>query len=224
MDFEFLTKIKVFKGIDAEDLQKLFDWLGYDIRQYSKGDAILMAGDKVSSMGIVLAGSANIESNDVWGNKSIFDNVASGQVFAEVYACANDEELMVDVVANESCKIVFLKMSKLFDSEEYTAHYQDKFASNLLKIMSLKNLNLSRKIYHVSFKSIRGRIVSYLSYLSRKLESKIIEIPYNRQQLSDYLCVDRSALSNELSKMQKEGLIKYNKNKFEIISEYDFEI
>lgn len=224
MDLRFLSNIKIFSGLNTKELEELFNWLGYTTKNFSKGDTIFMAGDKIQTMGIIVKGSANIESNDVWGNKSIFDNVRAGQVFAEVYACAPDEELMVDVVAAESCEIVFLNMKKLFNEHSYTYSFQDKFMANLLKVMTYKNLNLSRKIYHTSSKSIRGRIVSYLSDLSMKMGNNEIEIPFNRQQLSDYLCVDRSALSNELSKMQKEGLLKYNKNKFEIISEYDFNL
>lgn len=224
MDLGFLAGASIFKGLDEKELKEMFDWLGYIIKSYSKGETVLMAGQSLTSLGIVLSGSVNIENNDVWGNKTIFDNVVRGQVFGEVYACAPSEVMMVDVVAAEKCEIIFLSLSKLFTEHQYHYSFQDKMLSNLLKIMSSKNLILSRKISFISSKSIRDRIISYLSFLAISTGSRSFEIPFNRQQLSDFLCVDRSALSNELSKMQKEGLLKFNKNKFEIISEYDFDI
>lgn len=222
MNFNIFKNTRIFSGINEVELKEMFGWLGYTNKKYSKGETVLHAGEQVDSMGIIVKGSVNIENNDVWGNKSIFDNVTKGQVFAEVYACATNEVLMVDVVAAEDTEIIFLNLSRLFDDYTYNYTFQDKLLANLLKVMSGKNLNLSRKISHTSSKGIRGRIVSYLSYMSIKHGSNRFEIPFDRQQLSDYLCVDRSALSNELSKMKKEGLLNYKKNKFEIISEYEF--
>ncbi len=223
MDFNIFRNTRIFSGINEVELKEMFDWLGYTDKKYLKGETILHAGEQINSMGIIIKGSVNIENNDVWGNKSIFDNVTKGHVFGEVYACTINEVLMVDVVAAEDTEIVFLNLSRLFDNYTYNYTFQDKLLANLLKVMSGKNLNLSRKIAHTSSKGIRGRIVSYLSYMSIKHGSNKFEIPFDRQQLADYLCVDRSALSNELSKMKKEGLLNYKKNKFEIISEYEFD-
>ncbi|MBC2576190.1 Crp/Fnr family transcriptional regulator [Peptostreptococcus canis] len=223
MDFNIFRNTRIFSGINEVELKEMFDWLGYTDKKYLKGETILHAGEQINSMGIIIKGSVNIENNDVWGNKSIFDNVTKGHVFGEVYACTINEVLMVDVVAAEDTEIVFLNLSRLFDNYTYNYTFQDKLLANLLKVMSGKNLNLSRKIAHTSSKGIRGRIVSYLSYMSIKHGNNKFEIPFDRQQLADYLCVDRSALSNELSKMKKEGLLNYKKNKFEIISEYEFD-
>lgn len=222
MDFSFLKDTKIFFDLNEKEINSIFETLGYTIKKYPKGDVIYYAGQHVDSMGIVLSGSVTIESNDVWGNKSIFDNVKKGQVFAEVYACASSEPMMVDVISAEKTEIAFLNLSKLFNITNESHPYLNKLMVNLLKVMSTKNLNLSRKINHISSKSIRGRLVSYFTYVSITSGSDEFKIPFNRQQLADYLNVDRSSLSNELSKMRDEGLLEFNKNEFKIINDLDY--
>ncbi|MCR5607032.1 MAG: helix-turn-helix domain-containing protein, partial [Treponema sp.] len=127
----------------------------------------------------------------------------------------SNEPLMVDVVAVEESTVLFINMKKLISSK-----YKSHIVMNLLKVSAKKNLNLSRRIFHTSSKNIRGRILSYLSYQSLINNSKEFEIPFNRQQLADYLNVDRSALSAELSKMQKDGFLDFHKNHF-LLKELD---
>ena len=149
----------------------------------------------------MLKGNALIENDDIWGNRSVLDYVKEGQIFAETYACALDEKLMVNVIAMSDCEVLF----------------HQNLVQNLLAISAQKNLNLSRRIFHTSSKTIRGRLLSYLSYQAMEREKEEFDIPYNRQQLADYLGVDRSAMSNELGKMQKDGLIEVKRNHFRIL-------
>ena len=180
-----------------EDIEKMLDCLGAKQQHFSKGEVIFRAGEVVRSIGLVLSGSVNIENDDVWGNKSILDNIGPGQVFAETYACVPGEPMMVSVVASENVEVLFLNVSQGLQTCSGECHY-----------------HLSRRIFHTTSKSIRGRLLSYLSYQAARQGSLQFFIPFNRQQLADYLSVDRSAMSNELSKMQKEGLLTVDRNYF----------
>ncbi len=178
---------------------------------------IFSAGSIVHETGIVLSGSVNIENNDLWGNKSILSNVPAGQVFAETYAFSH-EPMMVDAVAAEDCTILFLDFNMLMDNPLENRTWQNKLLRNMLNVSVQKNLALSSRIFCTSSKTIRGRLLTYLSSQSMKAGSATFDIPFNRQQLADYLNTDRSALSNELGKMRDDGLIEFYKNTFRIKS------
>lgn len=214
MDYQFLSKTALFRGVSPDEIKTMFTCLRPDTRTFRRGETILRAGDSVTSVGLVLSGSVSIESDDVWGNRSILDHAASGQLFAETYACLPGEALMINVVANETTQVLFLDISRVLHICANACTFHNKLVRNLLTIASLKNLNLSRRIFHTSSKSIRGRLLSYLSFQATRHGSREFDIPFGRQQLADYLSVDRSALSNELSKMQRDGLLRYEKNHF----------
>lgn len=216
MDFLFLSKTILFRGMSPEETEKMLDCLGAESRQFAKDERIYCAGDTVKSMGLVLSGSVNVENDDLWGNKSILSHISTGQLFAETYACIPGEPLMVSVVSAEQTGILFLDAGRILQTCPSACPYHSKLIRNLLFVMAEKNLNLSHRIFHTSAKSIRGRLLSYLSFLTAKQGSCRVTTPFNRQQLADYLNVDRSALSNELSKMQREGLLTIEKNTFEV--------
>lgn len=182
---------------------------------YGKGEVIFGAGSVVTDIGLVLSGSVRIEFTDLWGNKSVLGFIPAGGVFAESYACIPDEPMMVDAVANEECSIMFISVPKLFMPCPACKN-QNRLIQNLVVISAGKNLQLSRRSMHTSPKTIRGRLFSYFSQMVSAQGSNKIIIPFDRQQLADYLNLDRSALSKELAKMRKDGLIAYHKNIFEI--------
>lgn len=217
MNFLFLTQTPLFRGTTAQELEDMLSCLGTDVRSYEKGQVICRAGDKVTSLGVVLSGSALIENDDIWGNTTVLDCVGQGQIFAETYACTPDEPLMVNVVAAEPCQVLFLNVGRVLQVCSNSCGHHNALIRNLLSLSAQKNLNLSRKIFHTSPKTIRGRLLSYLSYQSLRSGSSSFSIPFNRQQLADYLNVDRSALSNELSKMQRDGLIQVERNRFVLL-------
>ena len=219
MDHLFLSKTVLFRGISPEEVQTMMSCLQAVTRNYPRGAIIYHAGDAVHAVGLVLSGSVSIERDDAWGNKSILDRVAPGQIFAETYACLPGEPLMVNVVAVEPTEVLFLNTEKMFTVCANTCIFHNKLVRNMLSISAQKSLNLSRRIMHTSSKSIRGRLLSYLSLQATKCGSREFEIPFNRQQLADYLSVDRSAMSNELSKMQRDGLIRVERNCFVLLTE-----
>ena len=209
MDYQFLQKTPLFSDSSIDEIKSMLNCLEAEKKKFAKGDVIYRAGDTVQSMGLV-----QIENDDLWGNKSVLDSIAPGMVFAETYAFLPGEPLMVSAVASEPSEILFLNGARILQSCPNACIHHSKLIRRLLTISSQKNLNLSRRIFHTSAKTIRGRLVSYLSGQAAQSQSPDFTIPFNRQQLADYLSVDRSALSNELGKMQRDGLLQVNKNHF----------
>ncbi len=151
----------------------------------------------------------------MWGNKSILSKVLAGEIFAEAYALCH-EPMMVDVIAAEESRILFLNVDTLMDSQSSETSWYSKMLTNLLDISMRKNLALSQRIIYTTPKTIRGRLLIFLSSQSSKAGSTTFQIPFSRQQLADYLNLDRSALSKELGKMRDDGLLDYYKDTFTI--------
>ena len=219
MDFLFLSQTALFRGCSPRETADMLQCLRAERRVYEKDRVICLAGDTVEALGLVLSGGVNIESVDVWGSRSILGHVGPGQVFAETYACLPGEPLMVDAVAAQRTEVLFLNTARLLRTCPSACAHHAALIRNLLAVTSQKNLALSRRIFHTSPKTIRGRLLSYLSAQALRENSRSFAIPFDRQQLADYLGVDRSALSAELGRMRAEGLIRFRKNEFELLRE-----
>lgn len=213
MDWDFLANTPLFCGIPPVRLPALLAELGAREQRFAKGAVLYRAGDFTHCLGLVLSGQVRIENDDVWGDKSILDSLGPGCVFGEAYACAPQEPLMVSAVAAQDADILFLDARRLVGAAPQGGEGA-RLVQNLLAISAQKNLTLSRRIFHTSPKTIRGRLLSFLSFQAARSQSSEFTIPYNRQQLADYLSVDRSALCHELGKMQREGLLLARKNHF----------
>ena len=212
-----LIKHPLFTGLDEESLPEALKLFESSEKSLKKGECIFNSGNITEVMGFVLEGRIQIESTDYWGNKTIIDNLGSGKVFGETYALTG-KTLMVDVIAVETSKILLLNPKKLFSNNEGRGKIKAILIKNILQISMNKNLHLSQRIFHTNAKTIRGRLLAYLSScLPAKSPHAEFDIPYDRQQLADYLQVDRSALSAELSKMKADGLIDYWKNHFRLL-------
>ncbi len=209
-----LSDTQLFRGIAEEEIHSLLQCLAATKEEYKKGDVILGEGTTTESLGIVLSGMAIISCSDIWGNNSILGNVAPGAVFGEVYACIPGEPLRIAVSAAEDTKVLFMNVGRVLSTCSSACPFHTKLVRNLLTVCAHKSLELSQRILHTSSKSIRGRLMSYFSECAKRAGKRSFQIPFNRQQLADYLGVDRSAMSNELSKMQREGMIEYSRNQF----------
>ncbi len=218
MNYFFLTKTNLFRGTTEEEAEAMMNCLSASTKTYDKGETIFRVGDVIDRLGMVLEGSVNIESDDIWGNRSILDHIEPGRIFGETYACVASEPLMVSAVTAEKSTILFLNVGKLISTCPNSCTFHNRIIQNLLQISARKNLKLSRRIMHTSSKSIRGRLLSYFSEQAQKNGSFCFTIPFNRQQLADYLNVDRSAMSNELSKMKADGIVSFEKNTFQLLS------
>ena len=216
MDVSKIKNTILFRGMSEKEISDALEGLRAVTKKYKKGATILHAGSVTKRMGLVLEGSVTIENNDVWGNRTIFSHVGKNQFFAETYGLLANEPMLVDVVANEDCNILFLSIGSLGrgfpDQESWTA----KIMSNLLIISTQKNLTLSGRIFHTAPKTIRGRVMSYLNSVSIQKGMTEFDIPFDRQQMADYLNLDRTALSKELRKMKDDGLIDFHKNHFHL--------
>lgn len=214
-----LANTALFRGASPQEAEAMLNCLGAAEKGFPKGAQIYRSGDYVTELGMVLSGSVLIQTDDLWGNTTVLDQAGPGQIFAETYACVPGEALMVDVVAATDTQVLFLNVERVLRVCSHACIHHSKLIRNLLLLSAQKNLNLSRKIFHTSAKTIRGRLLSYLSYQARRSGKSSFSIPFDRQQLADYLNVERSALSNELSKMQRDGLLLVNKNKFTLIQD-----
>ncbi|MGN1206072.1 MAG: Crp/Fnr family transcriptional regulator [Eubacterium sp.] len=184
-------------------------------KSFHKGEILFSMGETASEIGIIIEGSVVIENNDIWGNSTILNKLETGDVFAETYAITGTP-MMVDVVAAQACEIVFLSVQSLLEDAKNSSLSQ-KITRNLLLISMQKNLILSSRIFCTSPKTIRERLAIYFSEQVTRNGSTSFDLPFNRQQMADYLNLDRSALSKELGKMREEGLIRYRKNHFEMV-------
>ena len=216
MQMDVIQQVALFRGMDEAELAAALSALSAKEKTYEKDETILYAGNVSEHMGLVLEGSVTIESNDVWGNRTILSHIEKGGTFAETYALLQDEPMLVDVIANEKSNILFLRIGSLNLLQQDISPWRVKLIGNLLRISSQKNLHLTGRSFHTAPKSIRGRVMAYLNSVSLQKNKIDFDIPFDRQQLADYLNVERSALSRELSNMQQDGLIIVRRNHFEI--------
>ncbi len=202
----------IFEGLTDEEYSQALKVIHSGEYFYPKHEIILHAGDVTHNTGLVLEGSVSIESADIWGNSVLLGIMKPGELFAITYALLA-EPMLVDVRANEDCKAAFLNVQKINGPETWAR----KIMRNILTITARKNLYLSERSFINANKSIRRKVMSYLNSLSLKNKSRDLIIPFDRQQMADYLNVDRSALSKELSSMKNEGIIDFHRNHFMLI-------
>ena len=216
-DMEILESARIFKGIEPEELYGLLKLFGAVEKSYRKGEYILKAGESSQRVGLILEGKVHILQDGFWGNRNILSVLERGMNFGEAYACAPGAKLSINVVAEADCRILFLDVSSVF--KVTMAECQDSVKTlilNLLEDMAFKNVYFTEKITHVGERTTRGKIISYLSSQKDKWGSTDFYIPFSRQELADYLFVDRSGLSAELCRMRDEGLLWFEKNHFRL--------
>ena len=216
-----LANTLLFRGMEPSDINEILGCLLAKERTYKKGEIIFPEGSPTEQIGVVLTGRVVIELGDVWGNNSVLSSIGPGGVFAEAYACVPGEPLMVNVTAAEDTEALLLNIKRVLEPCSKVCPYHVRLVRNLLALCAGKNLQLSRRVLHTGPKSIRKRLLSFFSECIKRTGSYSFDIPYNRQQLADYLSVERSALSNELSIMQRDGLIRYEKNHFDVMEQIE---
>lgn len=207
----------LFHGIDRSNIGGMLQCLSAVERQYKKGEIVFHAGEEAKVMGLVLSGCVEIVRDDYWGNRQVIGTAKAGDLFGESYACMPGERFMVSAEAREDSAVLFMEVNRILTVCSSACEFHSRLIHNLLYVLAERNLSLTRKIDHMSQRSIREKVMSYLSFQAESHNSGAFEIPFNRQQLADYLAVDRSALSAELSRMQKDGIIEFEKNYFHIM-------
>ena len=217
----FYNQIKtspVFYGMNDEELKGLLECFHARIRRYEKGDMIIRQGDMISNIYLILSGGVNIEKDSYWGRRIIISRLGKNENLALSFVGSKDVEANIDAISVEDTLVLVLSYEKCTSMCQNACTRHKILINNLFQILSKENIELIQKIENVSQKSIRDKLLTYLSNEAQKKHSNSFDINFNRQDLADYLNVDRSAMSFELSKLQKEGIIEYNKNHFELLS------
>lgn len=209
-----LRNSQLFEGISDEEIREMITCMGAKSIEYEKGSYILHAGDIVDALGLILSGDVLIIQEDFWGNRNIMSSMGQGQCFAETFACASGTVLNVSVVAESSCTIMFLNVKQILTTCPSNFALHGRLIRNLLSDLAVKNLRFNEKLTHLGQRTTRAKLLSYLSAEAQQHNSFEFDIPFSRQQLADYLFVDRSGLSLELCKMRDEGLLEFKRNHF----------
>ena len=209
----------LFEGIGDCDLTDLLGTLAEQRRVYARDEAVLHQGDRITRMGLLLSGSARIERYDYWGSRHIVNAILPGDIFGESYAAAPQSVLGVSVIANEPASVLFLNLPGLLQAGTAAGPVHATLIRNLVALLASRNVMLNEKLTYVTQHTLRDKLLAYLSAESLRRRSDVFDIPFDRQQLADFLNADRSALSNELSKLRKEGILDCRKNHFRLRTE-----
>jgi hypothetical protein len=219
MDGELIVNSKLFRGIAPEEAASMLHCLQAVERRYPKGALICRQGEPVPAAGLLLSGEVHIVQSDLWGNQSMFSRIGPGELFSEAYAALPGAVSLVNAVAAQESRVLLLSVARILHTCPSACAFHARLIRNLLACAAEKNLHLAEKITHTAPKTIRGRVLSYLSAEAIRQGKHSFRIPFSRQQLADYLGVERSALSAELGKMQRDGLIEFRKDAFTLKAE-----
>ena len=214
---DFLPVIRsapLFSGISEEELTAMLSCLRAEKKNFPKEAFVLRAGDTADSIGFVLSGTVLIIQEDIWGNRNILSKAGLGQTFAAAFACAAGARLNVGVLAETPVTAMFLNVKRILDVCPSTCAHHSRVIRNLLSELAEKNLRFNEKLTHMGQRTTRSKMMSYLSAEAQRLGTYEFDIPFSRQQLADYLGVERSGLSLELGKMKKDGILDYHKSHF----------
>lgn len=214
---KFLSVIKasqLFSGISEIELNAMLSCLEARKESFSKDTFLLRVGERADSIGLVLSGSVLVIQEDIWGNRNILSKAGQGQTFAAAYACAAGSVLNVSVVAETDVTVMFMNVNRILNICPSACSYHSRIVRNLLGELAEKNLRFSEKLTHIVQRTTRAKLMSYLSAVAQSKCKYEFDIPFSRQQLADYLSVERSGLSLELSKMKRDGILDYHKNHF----------
>ena len=212
--FEVLRKCSLFEQIEDENLTAILGCLGARKASYKRNQTILREGDPANNIGIVLSGTVQIVRIDYYGNRSIVAMIEPAQIFGESFACADEKFVPVDIVASEDCEILLVDCQRVIHSCSNACDFHRQIIFNLLKVVAKKNIMFNQKIEITSQRTTREKLMTYLLQQAKRAGCDEIVIPYDRQELADYLEVDRSGLSAEIGKLRKEGILKSNRNQF----------
>lgn len=211
---KLLKNTKLFNGITETEIEAMLSCLSATKRSYQKGECIFRKGELVSHVALLLEGCVHIQKEDYWGNSSILNEITEGEIFGEVYACLGNDEILNNAVAVRPSVVLFLDINRVLTMCSSACRFHGQLIRNLLSVLAAKNKVLAQKLEHMSQRTTREKLLSYLSEQSLKAGRPTFDIPFNRQQLADFLSVDRSAMSNELCKMRDEGILQFDRNHF----------
>lgn len=212
-----LKRTKLFAGVAEHEIEAMLSCLGAKKQAYKKGEYVFRQGEHLKHFAVLAEGGLHIQQDDYWGNRSIIGPIAVGEMFGEAYIAPGSGPLLNDVVAVEDSTVILFDAGRVLTTCSSACRFHAITVQNLFFAISERNRNLVQKLGHMSKRSTREKLISYLSTESQRHNSASFTIPFNRQQLADYLSVDRSAMSNELCKMRDDGLLLFEKNSFQLL-------
>ena len=211
-----LKRTKLFSGVGDDDISTMLSCLEARLLTYKKGEYVLRQGEHLSDILVLAEGRLHIQRDDYWGNRSILGHIGVGEIFGEAYVAPESGTLLNDVIAVEDSAVFFFDVKRVISTCSSACRFHTMVVQNLFFAISEKNRGLVQKLDYMSRRTTREKLLSYLSEEAKKQNNASITLPFNRQQLADYLSVDRSAMSNELCKMRDEGLLEFEKNRFRL--------
>lgn len=214
---EILKKCRLFSEISENDLLKMLVCLGAKVEVFDKKYTVLSEGSPAKYIGIVLSGSVQVIQIDYYGNRSILSELYPSDVFGEAFACADTASLPVSVIANEESEIMLIDSAHILYTCENGCGFHKNLIFNLMRDLAVKTIMFHKRMEITAKRTTRDKLMTYLSMCAKEKKSDSFEIPFDRQELADYLEVDRSGLSAEIGKLQKEGLIECRKNRFRLL-------
>jgi len=211
-NFETVKECTIFKNFSIDEIIEIFSVISFYEKDYKKNDIILAENTKVEYFGIITNGKIALSNFDYFGNRNILNVFEKGDSFAEALVSL-EIQIPHEVISLTDSSIVWIEYKSLSKSL-----YYQKILNNLLNIISTKNLILNKKLQILSKRTTREKILEYLSNQKKALSlDSNFEINLNRNEMADYLALDRSNLSRELGKLKKEGIIDFEKNKFKLL-------
>lgn len=207
----------LFDGMNPEDRMAMLSCTGYHIGSFRKGDIVAFENENIKHIGIVISGAVDMIKEDIWGNKTMLVRIRENEVFGETFACGSDNLSVVTFQVSENAQILFMPFERVMRSCTMACQFHHRLIENMVRVIANKNRDLMRKVEAVSKRSIREKLLAYLSVQVQTQQSRYFEIPLGRVELAEYLCVDRSALTRELVKMKNDGLIDYDRNCFRLL-------
>ncbi len=206
----------LFAGIRAEDRRTMLNCIGYSIRTYPGGSVVALEDEAIRYVGILLSGTVDMVKEDLWGNRTTILRLHRSDLFGETFACGENDLSLVTFIAPEETCILFLPFQKVMHTCSRSCVFHQQLVENMVRVIAAKNQEFLRKVEVVTKRTLREKILTYLSLQAQLQGSRYFTLPLNRAELADYLCADRSALSRELSLMRSEGLIDFDRNLFRI--------
>jgi CRP-like cAMP-binding protein len=210
-------KCPVFDGIGIESLSALFACLGVKRRRLEKGDALMRTGERADRIGILLSGSLSVSAYDLDGRRTIIKRIGPGEIVAAAQALSGADAMSVDVEADGDCDVLLVKTDRILSPCENACAFHSRLVRNIMRTLAVKTLELNRKIDVLSRRATADRLMAYLRAVSKEKGSREFDIPLDRQGLADYLCVERSALSDEISRLCRAGVISSRKSHFALL-------
>ena len=214
---DLLKTVKLFQGIEESNMQPLLSCLCAKVIHYEKWQTVFFSGESIGKFGIVLLGQVEVVQDDYSGNRSILAKIDIGNLFGESFACAEIKTLPVSVITTTESELLFIDCRRLAVPCAKACGFHSRLIQNMLRIVSMKNIALTQKIEFTSKRTTREKLLAYLSAEAKKAGCSQFKIPFNRQELADYLSVERSAMSAELSKLRDDCVISFHKNQFELL-------